>query len=131
MGGGGSVGYAIGHPDMFAACYAMSAWLMAETPKDIKPGDKVALVTAAVAEHNPLAKVDKADEAELNKLRSLAWFFDCGDDDFLFDQNIEMYKKLRQKHFNAQLRVRDGGHNWEYWHNALRLCLPFVSRNFK
>lgn len=131
MGGGGSVGYAMGHPDMFAACYAMSAWLTAEERKDAAPDDKVALVTAAVARHNPIAKVEKADENELNALRSLAWFIDCGDDDFLFDQNIELYKKMRQKRFNAQLRVRDGGHTWEYWHNALRLCLPFVSRNFK
>ena len=131
MGGGGSVGYAMGHPDMFTACYAMSAWLTAEERKDAAPDDKVALVTAAVARRNPIAKVEKADETELNALRNIAWFIDCGDDDFLFDQNIELYKKLRQKRFNAQLRVRDGGHTWEYWHNALRLCLPFVSRNFK
>ena len=30
----------------------------------------------------------------------------------------------------AELRVRDGVHNWEYWHLALRLALPFASRNF-
>jgi len=131
MGGGGSVGYAMGHPDMFTACYAMSAWLNAEERQDAAPDDKVAILTAAVAKRNPFAKLDNASEDELNTLRQLAWFVDCGDDDFLFDQNIEFYKKLRQKHFNAQLRVRDGGHTWEYWHNALRLALPFVSRNFK
>ena len=82
----------------------------------------------AVADHYPVTILERADEQQLNALRSLRWFIDCGDDDFLFDQNIEFYKALRMRRFNAQLRVRDGGHNWEYWHNALRLCLPFVSR---
>ena len=25
----------------------------------------------------------------------------------------------------------DGVHNWEYWHQAIRMALPFASRNFK
>ncbi|MBQ6189031.1 MAG: esterase family protein [Bacteroidaceae bacterium] len=130
MGGGGSVGYALGHPDMFCACYPMSAWLNAQARADAPLDDKVAQVTNAVAKRNPFDKLDNASEAELNTLRQIKFFIDCGDDDFLFDNNIELYKKLRMKRFDAQLRVRDGGHSWEYWHNALRLCLPFVSRNF-
>ena len=130
MGGGGSVGYAFGHPNMFSSCYAMSAWLTAQTHPDAPLDDKVAQVTNAVAEHNPFDKLNHASEEELSVLRQVKFFIDCGDDDFLFEQNINLYKGLRMKRFNAQLRVRDGGHTWEYWHNALRLCLPFVSRNF-
>ncbi len=128
MGGGGSVGYAMAHPDLFAACYAMSAWLNGEKRDNVDANDKMGLLNNAVADHYPVTILERADEQQLNALRSLRWFIDCGDDDFLFDQNIEFYKALRMRRFNAQLRVRDGGHNWEYWHNALRLCLPFVSR---
>lgn len=131
MGGGGSVGYALSHPDMFSACYPMSAWLDADVRPDAAPDNKMTILSAAVHEHNPLTKLDNASDAELNAMRQINFFLDCGDDDFLFEQNTELYKKLRQKRFKAQLRVRDGGHTWEYWHNALRLCLPFVSRNFK
>lgn len=130
MGGGGSVGYALGHPNMFSSCYAMSAWLTAQARPDAPLDDKVAQVTNAVAKHNPFDKLNHASEEELSVLRQVKFFIDCGDDDFLFEQNINLYKELRMKRFNAQLRVRDGGHTWEYWHNALRLCLPFVSRNF-
>lgn len=130
MGGGGSVGYAMAHPDLFAACYAMSAWLDAEARADADPTDKMAMLSNAVHEHNPMNLLERASDDQLNALRSVRWFIDCGDDDFLFEQNIELYKLLRMKRFNAQLRVRDGGHTWEYWHNALRLCLPFVSRSF-
>lgn len=130
MGGGGSVGYAIAHSDMFVACYAMSAWLTAEKRENADVKDKMAMLSNAVHDHDPVTIIEQADEAKLNALRSVKWFLDCGDDDFLFDRNIDLYKVMRQKRFTAQLRVRDGSHNWEYWHNALRLCLPFVSRAF-
>lgn len=130
MGGGGSVGYAIAHSDMFVACYAMSAWLTAEKRENADVKDKMAMLSNAVHDHDPVTIIEQADEDKLNALRSVKWFLDCGDDDFLFDRNIDLYKVMRQKRFTAQLRVRDGSHNWEYWHNALRLCLPFVSRAF-
>ena len=130
MGGGGSVGYAIAHSDMFVACYAMSAWLTAEKRENADVKDKMAMLSNAVHDHAPVTIIEQADEDKLNALRSVKWFLDCGDDDFLFDRNIDLYKVMRQKRFTAQLRVRDGSHNWEYWHNALRLCLPFVSREF-
>ena len=130
MGGGGSVGYAIAHSDMFIACYAMSAWLTSEKREDADVKDKMAQLSNAVHDHDPVTIIEQADEAKLNALRSVKWYIDCGDDDFLFDRNIDLYKAMRQKRFKAQLRVRDGGHTWEYWHNALRLCLPFVSRAF-
>ena len=38
--------------------------------------------------------------------------------------------RARKGAVKAELRVRDGWHSWEYWHTALRLALPFASRNF-
>jgi S-formylglutathione hydrolase FrmB len=60
----------------------------------------------------------------------LHWFVDCGDDDFLLDRNIEFTQAMRKAGIPCQFRVRDGGHTFEYWHSALYICLPFVSRNF-
>jgi len=37
---------------------------------------------------------------------------------------------MRSARIHDELRVRNGTHNWEYWHTALRLALPFASRNF-
>ena len=131
MGGGGSVAYASEHTDMFSACYAMSAWLNAETKANVASNDKPGLLNAAVNKHNPFDKFENISDEEVGKLKGVAWFIDCGDDDFLLDQNLQLYKLFRQKGIRCQLRVRDGGHSWEYWHNALRMCLPFVSRNFR
>ena len=37
---------------------------------------------------------------------------------------------MRQKRIKSELRIRNGQHNWEYWHQAIRMALPFASRNF-
>ena len=74
--------------------------------------------------------VKNADEKCKKELRTVAWFVDCGDDDFLFDCNLDFYQAMRKAHITCQLRVRDGGHTWEYWHSALYTALPFVSRQF-
>ena len=130
MGGGGSTVYAQRHPDMFSSCYAMSAWLDNSEPRADMPKDKFYLVSKSVREHSALDFIDQADEATIEKLRTVKWFFDCGDDDYLLDLSVSLYQKMRDRDLHSELRVRDGWHSWEYWHTALRLSLPFASRNF-
>ena len=133
MGGGGSAVYCQRHPDMFSSCYAMSAWLDNDQGqvggKDLKK-DKLYYVSKAVNDHSALAFIDNADEATLKSLRTVKWFFDCGDDDFLVRLSFELHMKMKEKGVKSELRVRNGVHNWEYWHTALRTALPFASRNF-
>ncbi len=131
MGGGDSVVYCQRHPDMFSSCYAMSPWL-SESGRPGPNGEKTKMfyTAEAVKEHSALAFMDNADETVKNQLRSVRWFLDCGDDDFLLDDTFELYKKMKQSHVRAEFRVRNGVHNWEYWRASLRLALPFASRNF-
>ena len=133
MGGGGSTVYCQRHPDMFSSCYAMSAWLDNESGQvggqDMKK-DKLYLVSQSVREHSALDFIDNADEATLEALRGVKWFFDCGDDDFLVRLSFELHMKMKAKKVKDELRVRNGVHNWEYWHTALRTAMPFASRNF-
>ena len=130
MGGGGSTVYAQRHPDMFSSCYAMSAWLDNREPREDMPRDKFYLVSKAVRDHSALDFIDNADEATLERLRTVKWFFDCGDDDGLMDLSVSLFQKMRDRGLRSELRIRDGWHSWEYWHTALRMSLPFASRNF-
>ena len=131
MGGGGSTVYAQHHPDLFGSCYSMSGWLdEAEQPEDM-PKDKLYIVRQSVHEHSAIEFVANASPETLEQLRTVKWFFDCGDDDFILDLTLKMYQTMRARRVPAELRVRDGWHSWEYWHTALRLSLPFASRNFK
>ena len=133
MGGGGATSYGQRYVSMFSSVYAMSALM--NIPEEgaypsEKSDDKMAILTRSVIEHSCVKYVEEADETIKEQLRSVKWFVDCGDDDFLLDRNIEFTQAMRKAQIPCEFRVRDGGHTWEYWHSALYICLPFASRNF-
>ncbi len=133
MGGGGATGYGQKHTGMFSSVYAISALMTipehgAAQPR--KPGDKLAILTQSVKDNSCVKYVEEADEQRKEQLRTVKWYVDCGDDDFLLDRNIEFFQAMRKAHIPCEFRIRDGGHTWEYFHSALYTCLPFVSRNF-
>lgn len=129
MGGGGATAYAQHHPDMFGSVYAMSALM--DIPEGRKFNSENDIYNAGVHNNSCIAFVKNADDVTREALRTVVWYIDCGDDDFLLDRNLEFYKAMRTQGIPAQLRVRDGAHDWEYWHTALYTALPFISRNFK
>ena len=71
-----------------------------------------------------------ASDSQCVEIASVRWFIDVGDDDFLFDNNMDFVREMRRKRMPYQLRVRDGGHTWQYWQEALGIALPFVSKGF-
>lgn len=134
MGGGGSFVYAMRRPDLFSAAAPLSAWMGPTTAEELKnwaersgasfdPED----AEAYLAKNNPLALVKTIEKEKLNSIR---WYIDCGDDDFLYEGNAQMHILMRQLDINHEYRVRDGGHTWEYWRSALPTVLQFVSKGF-
>ena len=135
MGGGGTTGYAQHHPEMFAAAYPMSAVMTLEKTltgtRDINKDDKLGRWYRSINDNDHVKFVTEADDARKEALKSVLWFVDCGDDDFLFDGNIAFYQAMRSAKIPCELRVRDGIHDWVYWELSLYDCLPFVSRAFR
>ncbi|MCQ2182897.1 MAG: esterase family protein [Bacteroidales bacterium] len=129
MGGGGSTVYAMMHPELFSSCYAMSAWLDTDVNENMRKG-KFYNTLKSVNEHAPARYIPNAGEDTIKELKTVKWFFDCGDDDGLLHLSVELHDIMTKAGIKNELRVRDGIHNWEYWHTALRLSLPFASRNF-
>ena len=133
MGGGGAASYGQRHADKFGAVYAMSALMDIPDYGRAEPASadgKLAKLTDSVKKNSCVSYVREADDARKESLRGVAWFVDCGDDDFLLDRNIEFYQAMRNAGIPGLFRVRAGAHDWEYWHSALYTCLPFVSRTF-
>lgn len=135
MGGGGATAYAQSHPELFGSCYAMSA-LMRDPGRlrpDLQPdkATKRELMLMSVNDHNCIDKVKNADGVTRQALRTVRWFVDCGDDDYLLAPNIEFFQAMKEADIPLEFRVRDGGHTWEYWRSALYQALPFASRNFR
>ena len=133
MGGGGSTSYGQKHPDMFCAVYAMSA-LMGRVPgreiSSAKDAKQYAMWKSA-ADNSCVDFVNNASPQTVEQLKSVNWFVDCGDEDFLLDVNFQFIKAMRDKGIPMELRIRDGVHDWEYWHSALYICLPYLDRLFQ
>jgi enterochelin esterase-like enzyme len=116
MGGGGSAAYAQRHPEIFSSSCPMSGALGGMSRNN--PSD------------NPVGFVQNATPEQIEGLRSVRWWVDCGDDDFLWQANADFFRAMKEKNIPLQYRVRNGAHNWEYWQSALPPVLTFVSIGF-
>ena len=134
MGGGGSFLYALHHPELFSAACPLSASVGPITMDDfkqnlsrnnVKAGDDV--IRKYYSKNNILELVRNIPDTVKKSVR---WYIDCGDDDFLYEGNSLMHIEMRKKEIPHEYRVRDGIHNWVYWRDALPEVLRFVSMGF-
>lgn len=133
MGGGGSFMYALHHPEMFSSACPLSAYIgpsnideFKSRVKDLK-GITDQQIEEYLKRHNA---VNLVNDMPLEKLKSVRWFIDCGDDDFLYEGNSLIHIAMRKKNVPHEFRIRDGAHNWTYWRESLPVVLEFVSDAF-
>lgn len=126
MGGGGTAAYALRHPEVFGSACPMSGLL------DTIPGQRgyEDVFVQSVARFSPLATLRAMTDEQVAPLRTVRWWVECGDDDFLYESNIEFYRLMRQRNIPLQFRMRDGGHTWRFWEESLPHVLTFVSIGF-
>jgi enterochelin esterase-like enzyme len=134
MGGGGSFVYALHRPDLFSSACPLSAWVgqltVAETKEWLARGNKDikdAEVETYFKKYNALALVESIKDENKKAVR---WYIDCGDDDFLFEGNSLLHIMMKKKEIPHEFRIRNGGHTWTYWREALHEVLSFVSDAF-
>ncbi len=135
MGGGGSFMYALHHPELFSAACPLSAStgpITLEQYKTTLRNNKIDMADTTVINsyynrHSALALVNNMPDS-LKK--SVRWYIDCGDDDFLYEGNSLVHIAMKKKDIPHEFRIRDGAHSWEYWRTALPTVLSFVSMGF-
>jgi enterochelin esterase-like enzyme len=134
MGGDGSFTYALHHPELFSSACPLSAGTGPLTMEDAKtrltketPGIAAQDITAWYNRQSVLNLVNNMPDT-LKK--SVRWYIDCGDDDFLYEGNSLVHIAMRKKEIPHEFRTRDGAHNWTYWRAALPTVLEFVSQAF-
>ncbi|WP_462353322.1 alpha/beta hydrolase [Alistipes timonensis] len=126
MGGGGTAVYALRHPEVFGSACPMSGLL------DALPGPRNYddAFQQSVADNSPVVMLREMPDDKLDGVRSVRWWVDCGDDDFLWKSNVDFYSLMRERNIPLQYRMRDGGHTWRYWETVLPDVLVFVSAGF-
>ena len=134
MGGDGTFTYALHHPELFSSACPLSAGTGPLTLEDARtrltkdiPGISDQNITAFYNRQSVLSLVNNMPDT-LKK--SVRWYIDCGDDDFLYEGNSLVHIAMRKKEIPHEFRTRDGAHNWTYWRAALPVVLEFVSQAF-
>ena len=134
MGGGGSFIYALRHPDMFSSACPLSGYMGKLSYNEFYESNKEKLkkyrrekVFNYYSNHNALSIIqNQTDE----NLKSVRWYIDCGDNDFLYEGNSLVHIALKKRGVPHEYRVRDGAHNWTYWRSALPEVLSFITEHF-
>lgn len=133
MGGGGSFMYALHRPDMFSSACPLSAYVgplsIEQLKSQIPPTETYTeeQIKTYYGQHNA---VELIKNTSVEKLKSVRWYIDCGDDDFLYEGNSLIHIALRKKEVPHEFRIRDGAHSWTYWRESLPKVLEFVSDAF-
>ncbi|MBQ8915640.1 MAG: esterase family protein [Alistipes sp.] len=126
MGGGGSAVYALRHPELFGASCPLSGALdsMAYNKK------RHPAYMKAIADNYTMRVLREQSDEGRALVRTVRWWVDCGDDDYLYMGNIRFYMAFREQGIPIEFRMRDGGHTWRYWQTALPDVLTFISVGF-
>jgi len=61
---------------------------------------------------------------------SLKIIIDCGSDDFLYQQNMALHKKLLYDKIPHDFITRPGAHTWDYWAESIQYELLFMHNFF-
>lgn len=142
MGGHGSLLMATKHPELFTACVPLSAGVWTED-RAVELDDKTWNYYFAQAYGKGLKGADRLTDhyrqnsvmdiiknADVDELKKVKFYIDCGDDDFLINANMALHSLMLEKKIPHEFRVRDGAHTWDYWRTALPEVLRFVGKSF-
>ncbi|MCD6201986.1 MAG: esterase family protein [Bacteroidales bacterium] len=142
MGGYGALHTAMRNPDMFAASVAFSSGTYTDEQlikmdsksykhvfgflfgEGLEGKDRI---TDAWKSFSPLHLLETQP---FDKLKTVRWYLDIGDDDFLYKGNSALHVKMRDMGLTHEYRVRDGKHAWVYWRTGLKNGLQFIGKSF-
>lgn len=134
MGGGGSFMYALHRPDMFSSACPLSASTGPLTLDDMKNNferNKINVADTALSNYfNKHSVVPLILNMPDSVKKSVRWYIDCGDDDFLYEGNSLVHIAMRKKDVPHEFRIRNGAHNWTYWRESLPEVLRFITEGF-
>lgn len=63
--------------------------------------------------------------------QNLKFLFDCGVDDFFYDANLRLHRKLLERNIPHDYIERPGGHTNKYWSNSIKYQMLFFKDFFK
>ena len=138
MGGFGALIYGFHHPELFSAAVGLSA--------AIRTDDQInALSLQGYLQRYqvPMGNLTESDERitdfwnnssplylvehlEIEKLKSINFYLDIGDEDAFVQGNKLFHEALKRRNVDHSYRFREGKHNWDFWKSGLVDALRFT-----
>ena len=104
MGAGGTFTFAVKYPEYFSSAYAISGHCTVD--------------------------VEALAPEQLEKVRTVNFVIDSGDDDIAFDNAVKSYQTFKKLGIPVQFRSMDGGHATYYWYDGIQNALKYFTRHF-
>jgi enterochelin esterase-like enzyme len=134
MGGGGTLMYACHHPELFSSACPLSAYTGPLSVAELaRPWEKQLEGISDEAKQKYFEQHSATElfkTMPLEKLKSVRWYIDCGEDDFLIEGNSLLHLTITKREIPHEFRLREGVHSWTYWRESLPEVLDFVSQTF-
>ncbi|GAA3581041.1 alpha/beta hydrolase family protein [Snuella lapsa] len=128
MGGHGALYLAFRHQNIWGAAGSMSGGV------DIRPFPNNWDISKRLGKY-PENKEGWENNTVINLVHlldgDLSLIIDCGYDDFFFDVNKKLHKKLLERNIAHDFIERPGKHNWKYWTNAIKYQIMFFNDYFR
>jgi len=128
MGGHGALFLSFRHQDIFGAAGSMSGGV------DFRPfplkWDIAKRLGSYAEQPDRWEKNTVINMLNLLTINSLALIIDCGTEDFFFKVNENLHQQLLYRNIPHDYLTRPGVHNWDYWNNAVKYQLLFMSNYF-
>lgn len=127
MGGHGAMFLSIRHPDVFSVVGCLSGGV------DLRPFPDQWDIAKRLGNFKDFP--DRWSSNSVITLASnlppggLAISIDCGADDFFITVNRSLHQLLLTRKVPHDYTERPGGHNWEYWSNAVKYQMLFISNH--
>ncbi len=129
MGGHGALYLAFRHKDTYGACGSMSGGV------DFRPFPQNWEIKYSLGEmaHNRKRWDDNVVVNQIGRINNhdLAITIDCGESDFFLEVNKSLHERLLGRGIDHDFTTRPGGHNPQYWHNAIDYQLLFFQKFFE
>jgi len=129
MGGHGALYLAFRHQDLFGTAGSMSGGV------DIRPFPDNWEIKKQLGNYKDNQLIWK-ENTIVNMLHlltpnSLALIIDCGTADFFYKLNCELHEKMLNMNISHTFISRSGTHDWNYWKNAVKYHILFMSEFFE
>lgn len=128
MGGHGGLFHGFRHADVFGACGSMSGGV------DLQPFKKNWQISQKIGDTVNYAanwvNYSVISLVEQKPKDSLAIIIDCGTEDFFYEVNGQLHKKMVGLKIAHDYIERPGKHDWNYWRNAVQYQLLYFMKYF-